>query len=174
MSSVLPPPSPNMTIDVVNEADEKIGETTRREVLPAAKNFHTAHLFLVDANGRILLQQLSATRERHPLLWGASVAGYVFAGETYEDAIRRRALQELGVETDPKLVGKIEMIDERSLKFVSLFSATLQGEVRPDPTHIAAVRFATTSEIAAEIDRTPERFTPTFRELFPFYLRMRS
>ncbi|HEX8255954.1 MAG TPA: NUDIX domain-containing protein [Thermoanaerobaculia bacterium] len=162
-----------MRVDVVNERDEKVGEALRREVLPAAKNFHTAHVFLFDESGRVLLQQLGANRERHPLTWGASVAGYVFAGESYEAAIRRRALQELGVTIEPLLVGKMEMLDQQSLKFVSLFSATVTGDVTPDPNHIAAVRFMTLDEVQNALRMNPETFTPTFRKLFPFYLQVR-
>ncbi len=171
MSSVLPMPSPEMLIDVVNERDEKIDEASRRTVLPAGRNFHTAHLFLFDNNGRLLLQQLSARRERHPLAWGASVAAYLFADETYEAAVQRRAMQELRVKVTPELVGKIEMVDERSVKFVSLFRGTLAGMVEPDRDHIEAVRLMTLEEIAAGLSRFPERFTPTFRQLFAYYLQ---
>jgi isopentenyl-diphosphate Delta-isomerase len=173
VSSVLPIPTPNMRIDVVNELDEKVGEALRREVLPNAKNFHTAHLFLFDEAGRLLLQQLGANRDRHPLTWGASVAAYVFAGETYEEAIRRRTRQELGVTIEPELVGKTEMLDRSSTKFVSLFTATFSGHVTPDPQHIEAVQLLTLDEVAAALRSAPEQFTPTFRHIFPFYLGTR-
>jgi isopentenyl-diphosphate delta-isomerase len=163
-----------MRVDVVNERDEKVGEAVRRELLPTAKNFHTAHLFLFDESGRLLLQQLGANRERHPLAWGASVAAYIFADESYDSAIRRRAQQELGIAIEPELVGKIQMVDRQSTKFVSLFTATVRSNVTPDPEHIAAVNSMTLDEITAALRSTPERFTPTFRELFPFYLRSRA
>jgi isopentenyl-diphosphate delta-isomerase len=163
--------APDMMIDVVDHEDRKIGEAPRGEVLQAAVNFHTVHLFLFDSSGRLLLQQLGATRDRHPLTWGASVAAYLFAGETYEDGIRRRAFQELGVSVDPEPVGKIKMIDEKSTKFVSLFKAIYDGEINPDPAHIAAVRFVSLAHVTAEVTVTPKRFTPTFRKLLLFYLR---
>src|SRR5687767_12525558 len=67
MSSVLRTPSSNMLVDVVDGEDRKIGEAPREHVLSAALNFHTVHLFLFDASGRLLLQQLAAKRKRHPL-----------------------------------------------------------------------------------------------------------
>jgi isopentenyl-diphosphate delta-isomerase len=171
MSVVLQAPAPDMLIDVVDETDRKIGEARRAEVLPAAVNFHTVHLFVFDTQGRLLLQQLGAKRERNPLKWGASVAAYLFADETYEAGIRRRARQELGIDINPEWVGKIEMTDERSTKFVSLFTTTHSGDITPDPEHIEAVRFIPLQEIAQVLDAEPESFTPTFRQLFPFYLR---
>jgi isopentenyl-diphosphate delta-isomerase len=142
MSLVLRTPTLDMVIDVVDVADRKIGETERADVLSQAVNFHTVHLFLFDPAGRLLLQQLGANRDRNPLKWGASVAAYLFAGEPYEDGIRRRAFQELGIRINPDHVGKIEMVDEKSTKFVSLFRATYDGDVTPDPQHIETVRFA--------------------------------
>jgi isopentenyldiphosphate isomerase len=174
VSSVPPMPTPDMRIDVVNDLDQKVGDALRREVLPAAKNLHTAHLFLFDESGLLLLQQLGANRERHPLTWGASVAAYLFANETYEEAIRRRAFQELGVTIEPELVAKTELQDESSTKFVSLFTATFSGNVTPAPDHIEAVRLLTLDEVGAALERSPERFTPTFRHIFPLYLRTRS
>jgi isopentenyl-diphosphate delta-isomerase len=171
VSFVLPEPTPEMMIDVVDGADRKIGEAPRARVLPHALNFHTVHLFVFDAQDRLLLQQLSVNRERNPLKWGASVAAYLFADESYESAIRRRALQELGIDVEPAQVGKIEMKDGRSTKFVSLFAARHDGEVSPDPEHIQAIRFAPLGQVEEELAVMPERFTPTFRNLFPFYLR---
>jgi isopentenyl-diphosphate delta-isomerase len=163
-----------MRVDVVNELDETIGEAPRRQVLARALNFHTAHLFLFDDAGHLLLQQLGAKRERNPLAWGASVAAYPFAGETYEDAIRRRTYQELGVAIEPELVVKTEMQDENSTKFVSLFTAPLTGDITLDRQHIEAIQFLPLAQVDAALRSSPEDFTPTFRHIFPLYLRSRS
>lgn len=163
-----------MHVDVVNELDEKIGEAPRRQVLARALNFHTAHLFLFDEPGHLLLQQLGANRERHPLAWGASVAAYLFAGETYEEAIRRRTYQELGVAIEPELVVKTEMQDEHSTKFVSLFTATLSGDITLDRQHIETIQSLPLDQIDAALQSSPADFTPTFRHIFPLYLRFRS
>jgi isopentenyl-diphosphate Delta-isomerase len=167
----LPKPDRDMIVDVVDDADRKIGQAPRKEVLPRALNFHTVHLFLFDVAGRLLLQQLGAKRERHALKWGASVAAYLFAGETYDEAIRRRALQELGVTIEPRPIGKIQMTDENSTKFVTLFTARLQGDLSPDAAHIEDIRFASVDDVAAELEAGPEEFTPTFRKVFELYLR---
>lgn len=171
MNSNLLTPTPDMLIDVVDNADRTVGVAERAQVLPRALSFHTAHLFLFDSAGRLLLQQLGANRDRNPLRWGASVAAYLFSGETYDAGIRRRALQELRIHVDPTQLGKVEMVDERSTKFVALFRASYEGDLSPDPEHIAAIRFEPPHVIEAELEAAPDRFTPTFQRLFPFYLR---
>jgi isopentenyl-diphosphate Delta-isomerase len=169
MSSSLSIPSPAMIIDVVDDRDRKSGEVRRADVLALGRNFHTAHLFLIDEENRLLLQQLAATRERHALRWGASVAGYLFADESYEAAIQRRAHQELGVTVHPSPVGILAVSEDSATKFVALFEASVTGTLTPDPEHIAAIRFASLDEVAAELHRDRETFTPTFQRLFPFY-----
>lgn len=167
-------PYPEMSVDVVDLADRPIGMIARREVLPVRANFRVVHVFLRDGAGRVLLQQLSATRERNPLRWGSSVAAYLFSGETYEEAARRRLSQELNV-TNVQLsrVGKTSMLDERSIKFVEVYEANYDGPVTIDESHISRVAFDTIEHIAAELKANPATFTPTFRVLFPFFVATR-
>lgn len=173
MSTVLPIPTAEMLIDTVDTRDVPIGVIKRSDVLSQAKNFHTAHLFLFESTGRLLLQQLSGTRERHAFRWGASVAGYLFANETYSEAIIRRTRQELGVTVDPILIGTIAVDEAHATKFVSLFKAIHDGDVSYDRQHIADVKYMSLDEISADLTTDPDRFTPTFVRLFRFYNEQR-
>lgn len=85
-------------IEVVNEANEPVGTVPRAEVFDRGANFRTVHVLPFNARGDLLLQQLSSHRERHPLSWGSSVAGYLHAGEDYVTAARRRLREELALE----------------------------------------------------------------------------
>jgi isopentenyldiphosphate isomerase len=66
-------------VDVVDERNEPIGVIPRAEVFSAGVNFRTVHVLVFDHEGELLLQRLSPERERHPGLWGSSVAGYLRA-----------------------------------------------------------------------------------------------
>jgi isopentenyldiphosphate isomerase len=164
----LPFPSPDMTVNTVDDLDRTMGTIARQLVLPTAHNFRVAHLLLMNTRGEILLQQLGRSRERHPMAWGASVACYLFAGETYIDAIRRRTIQELGCElVNPSFVGRVPMRDGLSTKFVGIFTGTADGPFRVDTTHIERVEFMTLLEIASQLRSGTRTFTPTFRHIFP-------
>jgi isopentenyldiphosphate isomerase len=159
-----------MIIDIVDRFDHPLGTIARREVLETGHNFRVAHLFLFNTRGELLIQQLSSKRERHPLAWGSSVACYLFAGENYDEAIRRRMAQELGRELAPiSFIGRTRMQDLDSEKFIGLFCATDDGPFTVDRDHIEKVEFLPVSEIARMMSGGEHSFTPTFKHLFSFY-----
>jgi isopentenyl-diphosphate Delta-isomerase len=159
-------PTPSMLIDVVDDRDHAVGTVPRESVLERGDNFRTAHVFVLDERDRLLLQRLAPKRPRHPNRWGSSVAAYLFAGETYEAAARRRLLEELGLEVPITQIGKAEMVDERSLKFVTLYGARSATPRNEEPGEISALVYRPLDWIANEIQRRRELFTPTFLALF--------
>ena len=162
----MPAPTQATLIDVVNGRDEEVGTAVRGEVLEAGRNFRTAHIFVVNGSGEILLQRLSPARARHPCRWGSSVAAYLFAGETYLEAAERRLEEELGVSAPLHQIGKIEMLDERSLKFVALFSAHAEHPTIRDSEHIDALEYWPQGRIDRALNIRPGDFTPTFERLY--------
>ena len=59
--ATLPVPSPDMTINTVDDYDIVLGTIARKLVLPTEHNFRVAHLLLFNGRGEILLQQLART-----------------------------------------------------------------------------------------------------------------
>jgi len=168
-------PSPNMVINTVDDRDHILGTITRNAVLPTGHNFRVAHLLLSNSAGELLLQQLSRTRERHPLAWGASVACYLFDGEDYEQAIHRRVVQELGFAPQSiEFLAKTAMADGESTKFVGVFSAKGDGPFSVDREHIERVEFVSPAEIAEEMKNGSRVFTPTFRHIFQTVTMLRG
>jgi len=164
-------PGTEMVIDTVDRLDRPMGTIVRRDVLETGHNFRVAHLFVFNSAGDLLIQQLSPKRERNPLAWGSSVASYLFAGETYDEAIRRRTAQELGREIAPiSFIGRTRMRDLASEKFIGLFRATDDGPFVFDDEHIEQIEFLPIVEISRLIGSGGRTFTPTFLHLFAFYL----
>ena len=156
----------DMKIDVVDGHDSPIGEVIRRDVFRLHVNFRVVHVLVFNRKGELLIQQLGSTRQRHPRYWGSSVAGYVFAGETYQAAARRRISQELGIRNAILVsLGKFSMNDEGCQKFVGVFSTIQDGPFRIDNNHIDAVEFVSLSGI----HHARLRFTETFLKVLDFY-----
>lgn len=162
----MPAPTQDTLIDAVNERDEEIGRIPRGDVLREGRNFRTAHIFVVNDRGELLLQRLAAGRDRHPGRWGSSVAAYLFAGESYRAGAERRLEEELDLRTELRQLGKIEMRDEHSLKFVSAFLTRSNVAENHDPGHLSELAYLRVSEVERSLRRKPENFTPTFAALF--------
>lgn len=165
-----PSPSQELPIDRVDERDQVIGVIARKDVFAEHASFRVAHVLVINRVGELLLQRLSPSRERHPGLWGTSVAAYVRSGETYEQAASRRLREELGIEPESlSSIGKTVMKDKGCQKHIGIFVARDDGPFAPDPDQIAELRFLAMLEIEHRLEREPKQFTPTFRKVFAFF-----
>ena len=63
------------------------------------------HIEIFNNDGEIYLQKRSMTKDLYPGLWDTAVGGHVGAGENPEEAVRREAKEELGI--DP---GKLDYL----------------------------------------------------------------
>lgn len=157
-------PAPTLTdvIDRVDDRNRPVGVIRRGDVLKQGANFRTVHVLLFDGQGRVLLQRLASGRRRFPGRLGSSVAGYLHHGESFEAAARRRTFEELGLHPALDSVGVTEMVDERSKKFVGVFSGDGRGATLQDPDHIGELLWVRASEVDATLAAEGDRFTPTF------------
>lgn len=163
-------PGPQQLLDAVDNEDQVVGSVRRGEVFRLGANFRVAHLFLFNDRSEMLLQRLAPSRSRHPQCWGSSVAAYVNSGESYREAIERRAQQELGVCLERMtLLGKASMSDDKCLKFISLFLASWNGPFTIDTSHISGVRFLPVADILRARKFEPWLFTPTFVHLLDMH-----
>lgn len=161
---------PQQLLDAVDEEDKVVGSVRRGEVFRLGANFRVAHLFLFNDRSEMLIQRLAPSRSRHPQCWGSSVAAYVNSGESYREAIERRAQQELGVCLERvTLLGKASMSDDKCLKFISLFLASWNGPLTVDASHISGVRFLPVADILRARKSEPWLFTPTFVHLLDMH-----
>ena len=150
----------------MSDEDRIVGSVRRDEVLRSGANFRVAHLWVFNDESELLLQRLAMDRPRHPGCWGSSVAAYVQSGETYLEAITRRTGEELGFSLDqPVFLGKTSMVDEKSLKFISVFMSHWSGPLNLDEKHISHVTSMDISDIIRVRRAEPWTFTPTFVHL---------
>ena len=127
-------------------------------------------MLVFNPKDELLLQQLAATRERNPLKWGSSVAGYLHAGETYEDAAKRRLREELGLETHLESVGVTPMEDEDVIKFIGVFMTISDTAYIAEPDHIARIEFRPVEDVLKGISVYPAEYTETLRHVLRFWL----
>jgi isopentenyldiphosphate isomerase len=161
----MPAQARKMMVATVDANDRPVAKVARRDALRLGASFRVVHVFVVNQHDEVLLQQISRDHDRHPLWWGASVAGYVAANESYADAATRKLKTELAITKRPKLVGKTQMRDDQSQKFITVYALRWDGPISPNPTDFAAIQFCSLKQILSKPETLKLRLTPTFKHI---------
>lgn len=99
MKSIQAADNPEEILDIVDEQDRVIGQMSRREVYAQGlRNYRVVHAFIRNAAGKLWIPRRVATKKLYPNALDFSVAGHVSTGETYEDAIRKEAAEEVNLD----------------------------------------------------------------------------
>jgi len=157
-------------IDIVDELGKATGEILEKDEAHRHGKWHnTAHIWIYNSKGEILLQKRSLNKSTFAGLWDISVAGHISTGETMEIGACREASEELGITITPDQLEKIFILKEsyfhedinwynNEFHHVYLYkyhgtidSLTLQKE------EVDSVRFINHSDLDREISNT-EKF----------------
>lgn len=85
--------------DIVNGFREKVGKTWIRGDEMSEGDYHqVVHIWIMNKNGQILIQQRQPWKIGWPNMWDCSAAGSVLMGETSEMGAIRETKEELGIE----------------------------------------------------------------------------
>ena len=155
---------------LVDAQDREVGTL---EKLAAHRNGGLLHrafsVFIVDPQGRWLLQQRAAGKYHFPNLWTNACCSHPRPGEQTAAAAHRRLREELGFDCDLverfqfeyKATSAAEGLTEHEYDHV--FTGVFSGAVQPDPAEVAAVRWVEPAGLDREVREHPERFTPWFK-----------
>ena len=155
---------------LVDEQDRPVG---RMEKLAAHEHGGTRHrafsVFLVDAQGRWLLQRRAAGKYHFPNLWTNACCSHPRPGEETEAAAHRRLREELGVACalthrfrfEYKATSEAEGLTEHEMDHV--FTGVYTGELQPNPEEISEIRWVSRADLEQEVAAHPEHFTPWFK-----------
>lgn len=158
--------------DIVDEHDRVIGQAAR-SVVHSRRLLHRAvHILAFDAEGRLLLQLRSASKDEFPLCFTSSASGHLAAGETYDAAAARELEEELGVSGDLEFLTKLPASAETAYEFTAVYRTTIDGDdVRPHPGEIAGIEWASPEEVAERVKTEPARYSPPFRQIIEWLAR---
>ena len=156
-------------VDVVDASDRVVGTLPRKRLLSAGANFRVVHILVFNRSRELLLQRI-AQGLRHEGLWGSSVAGYVLAGETYQQAATRKLEDELGVRAPLTSLCKSSMLDGLSEKFIGIFETVYDGPIVTDPSQTAQLIQLPVAMLMHERQAGLRAFTPTFLHVLDNYL----
>ncbi len=155
---------------LVDGDDNEIGFLSKAHCHDGTGVLHRAFsVFLFNDAGELLLQKRGVDKRLWPGFWSNSICSHPRRGETMEIATSRRLRDELNVDAALEYVYRFQYTarfgasgSENELCHVFL-GRTPDG-LRPNDSEIAAVRFVSAGEMARELERRPERFTPWCRQ----------
>lgn len=155
---------------LVDADDREVGTMGK---LAAHENGGTRHrafsVFIVDPQGRWLLQRRAEGKYHFPGLWTNACCSHPRPGEATAAAAHRRLREELGFDCplterfqfEYKATSAAEGLTEHEMDHV--FTGVYAGAIRFDPAEVAAVRWVEPAELNRETAAHPEAFTPWFK-----------
>ena len=158
--------------DVVNEQDEIIGQTTRREAHHNKSLIHRGITVLVFRGNQLYLQKRSLTKDMYPGYWTSSCTGHVNSGQTYLQAAERELKEELGLTVKQPLQFLFKHLSRvaNETEFISVFRSETTDPIGINQEEISEGRFFTIDRNFFEKIYPTMQFVPDFREWILPYL----
>lgn len=166
-------PTDNDILDVVDCDNQVIGQATRREIHEQGLRHRSVHIFVLNPQGHLYIQERAMDKDTFPGAHDSSAAGHVDAGEGYHEAARRELEEELGLAPSDLLnmmqVGELGASEDNGWEYVRFYLALTDRQPVPNPDEVADGAFYTLDEVEDLIVREDTHFAPTFRMLYFFY-----
>ncbi|MBV1778067.1 isopentenyl-diphosphate Delta-isomerase [Paeniglutamicibacter sp. ABSL32-1] len=150
----------------------RIGTEPKASVHTANTPLHLAFsCYLYDPEGRILMTRRALGKKTWPGVWTNSFCGHPGADESFEDAMVRRAGQELGT-----AIGGIRpLLPDFAYRAVDasgivenevcpVFAARIVGDLEPNPEEVAEYAWVAPADLLAAARATPFAFSPWLLE----------
>lgn len=153
---------------LVDEAGTPIGTAAKSTVHTADTPYHLAFsCYIQDEGGRVLLSRRALEKRTWPGVWTNSMCGHPGPGESFVDAIHRRADVELGTsvtdiaEVLPHFSYRAE--DASGVvewEFCPVYQARINATLSPSSAEVAEVNWVSPAELFTAVDATPFAFSP--------------
>lgn len=159
----MPCDNSNELFPVVDESGVSIGRASRGECHGGSMLLHpVVHLHVFDPQGRLYLQRRPDWKDIQPGKWDTAVGGHVDYGESFEDALRREAHEELGLtDFEPQFIDRYVFCSDCERELVNAFRTTIDYSPAPS-AELAGGRFWTPAEIRAALGTGT--LTPNFEQ----------
>lgn len=164
---------------LVDEADREI---RTQEKLAAHKEgaLHRAFsVFVLDKDGRLLLQRRAADKYHSAGLWSNTCCGHPRPGEEALDAARRRLREEMGFDCPLERAGAFVYRTKLANGLVEheydhVFAGAFDGDPAPDPAEVSEWRWVAVDEIVKELRRRRAGYTVWFKPALDTVLQQRK
>ena len=153
---------------LVNDRDEELGVCDKLKAHLGMGVLHRAFsLFIFNSKEQLLLQKRGENKMLWPGYWSNSCCSHPFPGESYIDAARRRAIEELGIRCNPEWLynfhyeaNYLEIGSENELCSVLIAKTDMEPEINEE--EISEYMWMDWIELVQDVQTYPEKYTPWF------------
>ncbi len=156
---------------LVTETDTEIGDAPKLEAHLTGALHRAFSVFVLDEDGRVLLQRRAVRKYHSPGLWSNTCCGHPRPGENTDDAARRRLREEMGIDCEfshvSSFVYRADLgggLVEHELDHV--FVGSTSDVPRHDSDEVSECRWLEVDELRAWLRHEPEAFTAWFAPAF--------
>jgi isopentenyldiphosphate isomerase len=123
-------------VDLVDRANQVVGQAERRRVRRENLLHRGVGILVQNAAGQVYVHQRTATKDVFPSLFDMFVGGVVASGESYDEAARREALEELGVAGEPEFLFEHLYEGPRNRSFIRVYRVRWDGPITHQESEI--------------------------------------
>lgn len=142
-------------MDVVDRYDNVIGQRWRSAIYAdGLPNCRAINAFLINSQGQLWLPRRTAHKLLFPLHLDMSCAGHVKSGESYEDALKREAQEELNLDLNHvpwSLLGHVSPYDDNVSMFMKVYEIQSDQTPRWNPNDFVEAHWLKPEEIQHQI-----------------------
>lgn len=172
-------------IDIVTEDGMPLGSTRGRSEVHTLGLWHrTAHVWVCNSAGQLLLQKRSLSKDTYPGFWDVSCAGHLSAGDTSIAGALRELHEELGIVASPDALEFLFTCSQqyhtdddtiRDNEIVDVYLLILPYEVTEinlSPDEVAAVRAVSLLQLQTMLNSNETELVPHPQEYQGLFARL--
>ena len=160
--------------EIFDDENRCIGTATRDQVHREGLYHRSVHVFMLNPDGELLVQQRATDKDVCPGLWDLSVAEHAQPGECPFQTALRGLREELSVEATVSLVAPFHLnvftypdVARIDREFVQTFRCDGVDRHQADGVEGVATQWLSLIEIGKRLAANPDEFTPWFKRDFP-------
>lgn len=146
---------------VVDEQDNVLDYLPRSEVHTKKLLHRTISVVVFTTDGKLVIQIRGLNKDTYPGMYSNAAGGHVVKGQSYKEAARQEASEEIGLTKPLTFVAKRILEDPVHRTMTTIFKATNNGPFKRNPDEVEDIIKVPVSEVKNLIDK----FYPATRQV---------
>lgn len=162
-------------LEILDKQGRKTGRTKERNQVHKEGDWHaSAHIWFINSNQEILLQQRSEKKKLFPLMWCAPVSGHIDQGKDPVNTAVTEAKEELNLEITEDDLDLIAIIrgtydnDQFGIhehEYINIFVSTIEiKDIDIQNEEVKGFKWFSKDELKGLIDSKSETMVPAWEE----------